>query len=265
MAPLQLLNAQLDEVILDPRKLIMMRTLFCFIVAFLLAADVRADARRYQSRMVGAAHVELQPLFAWWTFASQTTNQPLNLTEMDTNNFAALSNLWLRLPGRPLLDWFDIKVSEDKITVVGSMWKIDATIAPAPMMFSHQTIYLRNPPEKEIQGFKLARAAATALQNAQGGDVAAELLWENNIQAEAASAQAPNLQDTVTAAGNLNDLNGVHYGTLTQDRKLTQVKNFIATFPDPQVYWLDHFALRTGEAIDGIEVYDLGTAPGLTF
>jgi hypothetical protein len=240
-----------------------MKTLFCFIVAFLFAADVSADPRRYQSRLVGAANVDLQPLFAWWTFTSPSTNHPLNITEMDTNNLAAVSNLWLRLPPRPLLDWSDIKGSEDKITVVGPMWKIDATIEPTPRMFRRQTIYLRNPPVKEIQGFKLARAAVTALQSAQGGDVAAELLWENNIQAEAAAPQAPNLQqDMVTTVGNLNE---VHDRTQTRDRKLTKVKNYLATFPDPQVYRLDHFALRTGEAIDGIEVYDLGTAPGLTY
>ena len=240
-----------------------MKSAFYLLGAILAATNLGADPSRYPSRLVGAANVELQPLFAWWTFASPATNQPLHITEMDTNNLAAVSNLWLLLPPRPLLDWSDIKVGEDKITVVGSMWKIDATIEPAPMMFSRQIIYLRNPPVKEIQGFKLARAAVAELQSAQGGDVAAELLWESNIQAEAAAPQAPNFQqDLVTTVGNLNE---VHDRTQTRDRKLTKVKNYLATFPNPQVYWLDHFALRTGEAIDGIEVYDLGTAPGLTY
>jgi hypothetical protein len=241
----------------------MMRILFCFIVAFLLAADVSADPSRYPSRLVGAANVDLQPLFAWWLFASQTTNQPLDLTDMDTNKLAAVSNLWLRLPPRPLLDWSDVKVSERKITVVGSLWKMDAIIKPAPMMFRRQIIYLRNPPVKEIQKFKLARAANTALQSAQGEDVAAEQFWESNIQAEAAGAQGPNLQqDLVTTASNLNN---AHDRTQARDRRLARVKTYLATFPDPQEYWLDHFALRTGETIDGIEVYDLGAAAGLTY
>ena len=258
-----------------------MKTLFCFIVAFLLAADVSADPRRYPSRLVGAANVELQPLFAWWTLASQTTNQPLNITGLGTNNLAALSNLWLRLPRRPLLDWFDIKASEDKILVVGSLWKIDATIEPAPMMFRRQTIFLRNPPVKEIQNFKLARAAFIAIQGAQSQDMAAELLSESDIQTEAdrllqtnlASSTVPGKladvaqtrklqQDMVMTAANLTN---AHDRTQARDPELKTAQTYLATFPDTQVYWLDHFTLRTGEAIDGIEVYDLGTAPGLTY
>ena len=258
-----------------------MKALFCFIVALLLAADVSADPSRYQSRVVGRSNVELQPLFAWWTFASQTTNQPLDITEVDTNKLAVVSNLWLRLPPRPLLDWLDLKVSEEKIIVVGSLWKMDATIAPAPMMFRRQTIYLRNPPVKEIQGFKLARTAVTALQSAQGGDVAAEQLWESNIQEEAdtllqtnsASATAPGKQAAVAQTRKLQqdmvmtaaNVNNAHDRTQARGRELNTAQTYLATFPDQQVYWLDHFALRTGEAIDGIEVYDLGTAPGLTY
>jgi len=258
-----------------------MKSAFYLLGAILAATNLGADPSRYPSRSIGLVNVELEPLFAWWTFASQTTNQPLDITEMDTNKLMAVSNLWLRLPARPLLAWFHVKASEDHILVVGSLWKIDATIEPAPMMFRRQTIYLRNPPVKEIQDFKLARAAFAALKNAQGKEVAAEQLWENNIQAEAttvlqtnsappilpnnraALAQVQNLrQDLVVTDSNLNS---AHARTQARDRQLVNAETFLAAFPDKQVYWVNHFALRTGETIDGIEVYDMGTASGPTY
>ena len=130
-----------------------MKNVFYLIGTLLLVAHVGADPSRYPSRSMGIVNVELQPLFAWWAFASQTPNQPQDLTEMNTNKLAVVSNLWLRLPARPLLDWYNVKASEDKIIVAGSLWKVDATIGPAPMMSRRQTIYLRNPPVKEIQDF----------------------------------------------------------------------------------------------------------------
>jgi hypothetical protein len=149
------------------------------------------------------------------------------------------------------------------------------------MMAKRQTIYLRNPPVKEIQDFKLARAAWAALQSAQGKEVAAEQVWESNLQAEAAAmlptnsapstapanpapgVPARNLQqDTAETASNLNSARA---RTEARDRQLTTADAYLAAFPDKQVYWVDHFALRTGKVIDGIEVYDLGAAPGLTY
>lgn len=258
-----------------------MKIVFYLMAALLLAATARADPNRYSLRWISGANVDLQPLFDWWTLAAQTTNRPVDITEMDTDKLAVVSNLWLRLPARPLLDWFDVKASEDKIVVVGSMWRLDATIEPAPMMFRRQTIYLRNPPVKEIQDFKLARAAFEALQGAQGKDEAAEQLWESNIQAEAAAMlptnstppTVPDKPPTAAEAGKLelnsietaSNLNRAHARTQARDRQLTSAESFLATFPNQRVYWLDHFALRTGESVDGIEVYDLGAAPGLTY
>ena len=69
-------------------------------------------------------------------------------------------------------------------------------------------------------------------------------------------------QDMATTVYNLNSAQG---RTEARDAKLRRVETYLATFPDQQVYWLDHFALHTGQAIDGIEVYDLGAAPRLTY
>ena len=44
-----------------------------------------------------AKTLDLQPLFRWWTFVSQATNGPLDITGMDSNKLAVVSNLWVHL------------------------------------------------------------------------------------------------------------------------------------------------------------------------
>ena len=48
-------------------------------------------------------------------------------------------------------------------------------------------------------------------------------------------------------------------------RQLAVLKTYLASFPSMDVYRLDHFALRTGETIDGQDVYDLVAAAGLNY
>lgn len=258
-----------------------MKTLFCLITAFGLAAPAGADPNRYEWRSFGGVNVDLQPLFSWWAFVAQATNQLVDITEVDTNKLAVVSNLWVHLPARPLPEWFRIIGNEGKITVVGSMWKMDATIEPAPMMPKYQTIYLQNPPVKEIQDYKEARAAYVALQNDQNADLAAEQTLESNIQVQAAAVYEPKSpsyaepgspeavnntlvlqQDSATMVSNLNS---AHARTEYRAGQMAPLDKFLGTFPDKNVYWVDHFAIRTGKKIDGIEVYDLGVTPGLTY
>lgn len=266
-----------------------MKTIICLVAGLMLVAGAVADPNRYESRAVGVAGVHLQPLFAWWTFASQTTNAPVDITDVDREKLEVVSNIWLRLPPRPLPDWVRITASEDQIAVVGNMWKVDAMIQPAPMIIKHEVIYLKNPPVKEIQDFKLARTEYLSLQNAQSNDVAAEQLLESNIQvtAEAEAAATAQARSNASAFGQpgaapqpyrsevvrlegessatTSNLNYAHARTQSRDAAVATAERYLATFPDKNVYWLDHFALRTGKTVDGLEVYDLGTAPGLTY
>lgn len=65
-----------------------------------------------------------------------------------------------------------------------------------------------------------------------------------------ASAQARQLElDSATTASNLNN---AHARTQARAGQLITEEAYLAEFPDRQVYWLDHFALRTGKSIDGI-------------
>jgi hypothetical protein len=258
-----------------------MKTLFACLTVLLLAARAVADPIHYEWRSFGGVNFDLQPLFSWWKFASETTNAPVDITLVDPDKLALISNLWSQLPPRPMPNWYRLEASEDKIEIVGSMWRIDATVEPSPLMFKRQFIYLQDPPVKEIQDFKVARAAYTALQNAQASDDALVAYWESNVQAQAASAQAnstnpitraelPKLaQDTRNlqwaAAMTSSNLNSAHTRAMARDTQLAPLDQYLGTFPNKEVYWLDHFALRTGKQIDGIEVYDLGTAPGLTY
>jgi hypothetical protein len=263
-----------------------MKTAFYLLGVLALVVSAVADPNRYPTRSFTTGNVELQPLFSWWTFASQTTNPPLDITEVDSNKLAAISNLWLRLPPRPLPDWLRVTARQNKIIeagpafTAGAMWKVDATIEPAPMMVKQETIYLRHPPAREIEDFRLAYAAIPALQNAQLDDMAAEAAWKNNLEAEAQALFPTNAPPPLLPVQRIDaeirrfkqdvaatDLNLTNAQTRTQARarQLAAASAYLALFPDSNVYWLDHFALRTGDHVDGLEVYDMGIAPGLTY
>ena len=261
-----------------------MKIIFCIIVALSLAGQAWADPNRYEWRSFGGVNIDLKPLFAWWTLVSQNTNQQeMDLTEVDSNKLVEISNMWAQLPARPLPEWFRITSPEDKIMVVGSMWKLDATIEPAPMMVKHQTIYVQNPPVKEIQDYKQARAAYVALQNDQNQDVSYEQFMKTNIQAQAdalrtnymssTSSNVPNalavysqtLRLQQNSALTVSNMNSAHDRTQYRDTQIAPLEKYLDTFPDKNVYQLDHFAMRTGRKVDGLEVYDMGVAAGLTY
>ena len=200
---------------------------------------------------------------------------------MDTNRLMAVSNLWSQLPPRPLPDWFRISATETNIVVTGSMWRVNATIQPAPMMFKRQTIYLRNPPAREIHDFKLAQYQYASLMALQNYDTAAEQLMLSNIQVETAAVLPPGTytnpagiaaanpaqvlrlqQDSAMVTSNVNFL---HARTQSRDAGVAAARAYLAAFPNGDIYWLDHFAMRTGRQVNGIEVYDMGAAPDLTY
>ncbi len=204
----------------------------------------------------------------------------MDITGMDSNKLAVVSNLWVHLPARPLPEWCRVVASEDQITVAGSMWKVNATIEPAPMMVRHETIYLRDPPAREIADYRQARAAFLDLQNAQNEDVASEQYMESNIQSQAdalrtnsAAATAPNSQAIYNQTWNLqmastlmvSNMSAAKVRTQSRDDQMAPLQKYLSTFPATNVYWLDHFALRTGKKIGGVEVYDLGNAEGMTY
>jgi hypothetical protein len=254
-----------------------MKTILCLAVAVGLFATAKADPNRYQWRSFGAVNVNLQPLFSWWTFVSPATNLPMDVSVVDSNNLPEISNLWAQLPVRPLPEWCRVTANEDDITVAGTRWRVSATIEPAPMMFKRQVIYLENPPTKEIQNFREAVADYAALQSQQTADFAREQALESNIQVQAASllpTNVPNVAQPNTAAtaayqqaaiATISNLNSTHARAQSRDSQIAPLQQFLATFPDANHYQLDHFALRTGRKIDGLDVYDLGTATGLTF
>jgi len=251
-------------------------------IAGLLFLLMKAEAGpdRYGLRIFPSKTVNLQPLFAWWKTVSGTANVPIDLTDIDTNKLDLISNLWLELPPRPLPDWVNISAGEGDIVVAGALWKVNAVIMPAPNMTKRETIYLRHPPVKEIQDYKTARANYASLMDAQAKDMATEQFWESNIQAEAEAIQPTNdpatstispttiaqmrilQRDSIAAISNINYL---HAQTQSRDAAVASANTYLSVFPDKNVYRLDHFALHTDVRIDGIEVYDLGTAPGLTY
>ncbi len=98
-----------------------MKTSFCVVLALGLAVPAGADPNRYEWRALGGVNVDLMPLFSWWAYVSKSTVETVNITEVDSNKLATVSNLWVHLPARPLLEWHRIMADEAKIAVVGSI------------------------------------------------------------------------------------------------------------------------------------------------
>jgi hypothetical protein len=133
---------------------------------------------------------------------------------------------------------------------------------------------------KEIVDFKQARDAYHNLESAQSGDVASEQYLQSNVTARAealwtnSGTNLPVNSQTIynqalyleySSAAAISNLNAAHARTQSRDTQIEPLQKYLSTFPDTNVYWLDHFAVRTGKKVGGIEVYDLGTAPGLTY
>jgi len=137
-----------------------------------------------------------------------------------------------------------------------------------------EIIYLRNPPVKEIQNFKQARAQYASLQNGQTHQVAAApalvnvqtntvrfpgtVTTRNGVVVGLTGAAAVE-QNLATAAANSNNAQAAN------TNQLDVLRTYLASFPSMNVYCLDHFALRTGEKMEGQEIYDLGSAAGLNY
>jgi hypothetical protein len=257
-----------------PRGTEALKTLIYGVTALLLAVGAQANPNQYQWRSFGGVNTDLQPLFVWWRLASETTNNSQDITEMNPAKLASISNLWEHLPPRPLPAWMRITGNEDGITVVGNMWRVEAIIEPAPMMLKREIIYLRNPPVKEIQNFKQARAQYASLQNGQTHQVAAApalvnvqtntvrfpgtVTTRNGVVVGLTGAAAVE-QNLATAAANSNNAQAAN------TNQLDVLRTYLASFPSMNVYCLDHFALRTGEKMEGQEIYDLGSAAGLNY
>jgi len=200
------------------------------------------------------ANVELQPLFAWWTFAAQTTNPPLDLTEMDTNKFAEVSTSGCGCP--PALCWIGStsKPARTKIVVVGSgsMWKMEHD-EPGPMMAKRQTIYLRNPPSRR---FRISNSPAPpgALQSAQAKRWRRNRCGSSNLQARRRRCcrpiprrppprptPPPGFRPQFTARHRRDGLQLEQRRARTEarDRQLTTADAYLAAFPDKQcIGWI---------------------------
>jgi hypothetical protein len=244
-----------------------------------MAFGASADPCRYEFRSWGGVNADLLPLFQWWTFVTNSTAKPIDMTEMNSNKLAQVTTLWAHLPGRPLPNWH--RVTGQAIVVVGTRWRMDAVIQPAPMMRRQATIYLENPPVRECQNFAWVSAvlpkigaAMTSAQSDADYDYAESIASEKQASFWGSLRDAFPYNDRVAA-----NANGANWDAASDQRFLTSSSNkkavlenqwraltrYRATFPPDARYTVDHFAIRTGKQIDGCDVYDVGTAEGLTY
>jgi hypothetical protein len=69
----------------------------------------------------------------------------------------------------------------------------------------------------------------------------------------------------VSSALMISNMTANHARNQYRDGQIAPLQKYLSSFPDTNIYWLDHFAVRTGKQIGGLEVYDLGNAEGMTY
>lgn len=257
----------------------MKEALLTALACLLALATAQANPTRYEWRSFGGVNVDLSPLFHWWEGAADRTNEMIDLTEMNSNKLDEVAALWTHLPIRPLPQWNRIKAK--RISVAGAYWVLEAEIEPAPMMVRHERIYLANPPATEIQNFNWAKSRIAALEKARhSGASQAEAIQADKADAQAEYLQIVGLHTAYPDDSNLNrkvkdlkaqkksadqKLANLSAARESYDQQIEALHSFLGTFPNPDHYELDHFAIRTGKTVNGCAVYELGSAQGLNY
>lgn len=258
-----------------------MRRFFAVCIILCALVQAHADPYRYRWRQFADHSTDLAPLFNWWQTAQSVAMTNLDLNMVDSNSMAMeASNSWVQLPTKPTPDWCWIRAGN--ISTIGKRWLVqDAAVYLAPQIYKHVTIYLMNPPTTEYQDFAAAKnnlAALTAQLNTvtqQEGDA-----LTNMAIAQSAVDKYPKTTGIVAyglpvvstaAMANSNLVSATAALQAVQTRKAAISKQmqpfseYLGHFPDQTTYTLDHFARYTGKTTNGIEVYDLGLAPGLNY
>lgn len=246
------------------------------------APGARANPARFEWRTFGGVNVNLTPLFLWWDYAATATNiGSTNISGMYTNEVVdAVSNIWQQLPAKPLPTWCRIQADKSSLVVEGSYWLVDADIQLAPQIWRHAKIYLANPPVTEIQNYNWAAirlATLQAIRKSESDRLQATNAVQQTYQQDSArlnllqqafpyndriNQMAYNVNDAIDQAA--TEQERLQNRIARRDQEIKMLTDYLASYP-ASGFAVDHFAIRTGKLMNGLDVYDLGAAAGLNY
>jgi hypothetical protein len=214
--------------------------------ALAAASQLEANPAKYPRRTVLGKAVDLTPLMNWWT--KHEGDRPLQA--------------WVRVTGRVVgtnaLGW----TVEGTVEAPASGEKSDPqTNAPAK---APVRVVLKNPPLADLLEFQNLTAQLLLLNQERARLVSAVDEATNHVQELSArrvfgkmySRMADEeLSQWRAAAGSAKDrLNAM-------DDQLKELNARLADYPDRDQYQVDCFALKLGEQLRSVPVYDHGVVP----
>lgn len=200
---------------------------------------LHANPLKDPKRVVSGQTVDLDPLFQWW--AHRQGERPLYAWAHLTGHIVS-TNSW----GWTVDAQLDRPPAEAKSSA-------KATVSAGGRI----KVALRHPPTAELDDFSLLAATYAAWSNQ------AQAL-SNQVQAAGARLRAigPNYQRSAAVAVETRQLH------LNENQAKAQLANLrplladaharLATFPEPNQYVVDCFALDTKERFNGLPAYDYG-------
>lgn len=244
-----------------------MKTTGLFLLLMLtMAANVSAQtnqdwlACRYPVRVFGnRAAVDLTPLFQWWL------QQPAASTTATNHDTAADATPDAE---RPLAAWR--RITGTKAGDLPSGWVVNAVIYTSPTIHTNARIILKHPPVTEEQTYYALKARLDAATLQITND-------QRSYQADTHAAQRAEdrARAWLRSGSKVANLNASHYtrlaareheaatAALNQQQQLEAARPLVQKqFDDiPAVngqYYIDWFALASGQTKAGVLIYDLG-------
>lgn len=214
-------------------------------------------------REFGHKRADLKPLMAWWNTCEAIV----------ISNRALPPKKQFAFPPRPMPAWIHIK--GEVIESGPYRWKVRAAIAATPGDYDFQTIIVRSPPEALRQEFVAARAAAKAARERSSGLYSAS---QANRESAAENSARANTFSMINAAVGGRDKDferaAMDYGSRASAQRhaadsqsseaarqkeiaFAMEKRALQISPHDE-FVLDLFALRTGELLNGLPVFEIG-------
>lgn len=215
----------------------------------LLASGLQASPLKASKRLVNGQLVDLKPLFTWWT--NHSGNRPL----------AAWVHLTGPVIGTNALGW----IVDARIQGAAAAHAKSST-ADGSRDDSFPKIVLQRPPLDDLADFERISANLKNL-NQERARLSKEET-QAKTQQQSLSKQRSQVRYDRAASRALaleeRQLQQIDNQVKSQlkllDQKIQTLKNRLATFPSPDHYVLDCFALDEGRDFDHMPLYDHGIA-----
>lgn len=189
-------------------------------------------------RMINGRMVDLTPLFQWWT--NHHGARPLNGWVRVTGSIHGTNSLGWVIAGKP--ERSTARAGQDGAS-------------GANQVESHQFV-LKDPPVRELADFeglqsqlKEANAENAKLQQDAAAAKTREAQVRKNTRGRLRASVTSQLQSIEKADSNLMK---------NLDRTISQLKQKLAMYPNPEHYEVNAIALDTGTEYNQLRIYDRG-------